>query len=143
MRVAIVGGGLGGLTLARGLSRHGIGATVYEREPSRSARSQGGQLDLHPESGQRALADAGLTGGFASEARPEGEEHRILDPSGRIVIHPRADPRSCAGRPETDRKSRRALLLASLPPGTVTWGHRLVAAGRASAGGWELTFEGG
>ncbi|MCK9926632.1 FAD-dependent monooxygenase [Frankia sp. Mgl5] len=70
-RIAIAGGGLGGLTLARILHRHGIDAVVYEREASRSARSQGGSLDLHPESGQHALAEAGLTGQFRSEARPE------------------------------------------------------------------------
>ena len=84
MRIAIAGGGLGGLTLARILHRHGIDAVVYEREASRSARPQGGMLDLHPESGQQALAEAGLAGRFRSEARPEGEEHRIVDPTGRL-----------------------------------------------------------
>ena len=59
MRIAIAGGGLGGLTLARILRRHDIDVVVYEREASRSARSQGGMLDLHPESGQQALAEAG------------------------------------------------------------------------------------
>ncbi|GHJ53137.1 FAD-dependent oxidoreductase [Nonomuraea sp. TT08I-71] len=143
MRIAIAGGGLGGLTLARILHRHGIGAVVYEREASRAARSQGGSLDLHPESGQRALTDAGLAGRFRSEARPEGEEHRILDPSGRTLVHHRPPPGSFSGRPEIDRRALRDLLLDSLPGDAVAWRHRLVAATPRPGGGFGLAFDGG
>jgi 2-polyprenyl-6-methoxyphenol hydroxylase-like FAD-dependent oxidoreductase len=143
VRIAIAGGGLGGLTLARILHRHGIDAVVYEREASRSARPQGGMLDLHPESGQQALADAGLDGRFRSQARPEGEEHRILDPAGRTLVHHKPQPGSFSGRPEIDRSALRDLLLDSLPGDAVVWGHRLVAATPRPDGGWDLTFEGG
>ena len=143
MRIAIAGGGLGGLTLARILHRHGIEATVYEREASRSARSQGGSLDLHPESGQHALAEAGLADRFRSRARPQGEEHRILDPAGRTLIHHEPQPGSFSGRPEIDRSVLRDLLLDSLPADTVAWRHRLAAATPRPDGGWELTFHGG
>ncbi|MFC5924449.1 FAD-dependent oxidoreductase [Micromonospora vulcania] len=143
MRIAIAGGGLGGLTLARVLRRHGIDAVVYEREASRSARSQGGMLDLHPESGQRALAEAGLTGQFRSEARPDGEEHRILDPAGRTLVHHKPRPGSFSGRPEIDRRALRDLLLDSLPGDAVAWQRRLVAAAPRRGQGWELTFHGG
>jgi 2-polyprenyl-6-methoxyphenol hydroxylase-like FAD-dependent oxidoreductase len=143
MRIAIAGGGLGGLTLARILHRHGIDAVAYEREASRSARSQGGTLDLHPESGQQALAEAGLAGRFRSEARPEGEEHRIVDPAGRTLVHHKPQPGSFSGRPEIDRSALRDLLLDSLPSDAVAWRYRLVAATPRPAGGWELTFDGG
>ncbi|MFJ8741064.1 FAD-dependent oxidoreductase [Embleya sp. NPDC127516] len=143
MRIAVTGGGLGGLTLARILHRHGIDAVVYERAASRSARPQGGSLDLHPESGQQALAEAGLAGRFRSQARPEGEEHRILDPSGRILIHHVPQPGSFSGRPEIDRRALRDLLLDSLPGETVVWRRRLVAAAPRPEGGWELTFQDG
>ena len=115
MRIAIAGGGLGGLTLARILHQHGIDAVVHEREASRSARSQGGMLDLHPESGQQALAAAGLADRFRSQARPEGEEHRILDPAGRTLVHHVPAPGSFSGRPEIDRSALRDLLLDSAP----------------------------
>ncbi|MEV8517086.1 FAD-dependent monooxygenase [Dactylosporangium sp. NPDC051484] len=143
MRIAIAGGGLGGLALARILHRHGIGAVVYEREAGRSARAQGGMLDLHPESGQQALAEAGLTGRFRCEARPEGEEHRILDPAGRTLVHHKPQPGSFSGRPEIDRSVLRDLLLDSLPADTVLWQHRLVTATPRPGGGFGLTFDGG
>ncbi|MFJ6195687.1 FAD-dependent oxidoreductase [Micromonospora sp. NPDC092111] len=142
MRIAIAGGGLGGLTLARILRRHDIEAVVYEREASRSARPQGGMLNLHPESGQQALAEAGLAGRFRSEARPEGEEHRILDPAGRTLVHHRPQPGSFSGRPEIDRSALRDLLLDSLPGDAVAWQHRLVAATPRPDGGFGLTFHG-
>ncbi|WP_130401245.1 FAD-dependent oxidoreductase [Micromonospora violae] len=142
-RIAIVGGGLGGLTLARILHQHGIDTTVYDRETSRSERHQGGSLDLHPESGQRALAQAGLAGRFRSEARSEGEEHRILDPAGRTLIHHVPQPDSFSGRPEIDRSVLRDLLLDSLPGDTVRWGHRLVATTPRPDQGWDLTFHDG
>ncbi|WP_030490532.1 FAD-dependent oxidoreductase [Micromonospora chokoriensis] len=139
-RIAIAGGGLGGLTLARILHRHGIDAVVYDREASRSARPQGGALDLHPESGQLALTEAGLAGQFQSEARPEGEEHRILDPTGRTLVHHEPQPGSLSERPEIDRGVLRDLLLDSLPGDTVVWRHRLVAATPRPDEGWDLTF---
>ena len=47
-----MGGGLGGLTAARVLERHGYKPLVFERDAHRGAREQGGTLDLHPTSGE-------------------------------------------------------------------------------------------
>jgi len=44
-KIAIVGGGPGGLTLARLLQQCGAEIAVYERDQSRSARVQGSALD--------------------------------------------------------------------------------------------------
>ncbi|MBL7261070.1 FAD-dependent oxidoreductase [Paractinoplanes lichenicola] len=143
MRIAIAGGGLGGLTLARILRRHDIDAVVYEREADRFARTQGGLLDLHPESGQHALEKAGLTDRFRAEARPEGEEHRILDPAGRILVHHRPEPGDFSGRPEIDRGVLRDILLDSLPGNAVAWRHRIVEATPRLGGGFRLTFDDG
>jgi len=39
--VIIIGGGLGGLTLAQGLKKHGISCAVYEKDMPRTDRLQG------------------------------------------------------------------------------------------------------
>ena len=48
LRVAIIGGGLGGLCLAQGLRGRGISATVYERDPSELSRRQGYRIHIGP-----------------------------------------------------------------------------------------------
>jgi 2-polyprenyl-6-methoxyphenol hydroxylase-like FAD-dependent oxidoreductase len=44
--VIIVGGGLGGLTLAQGLKKNGISCAVYEKDLSRADRLQGYRIVL-------------------------------------------------------------------------------------------------
>ena len=69
-RIAIIGGGPGGLTLARLLQQSGVQVSVYERDESRSARVQGSALDLHEDSGLAALEVAGLMNGFRNPTSP-------------------------------------------------------------------------
>lgn len=123
MRIAIVGAGPAGLVLARALHRHGIPATVHEVDASPTARPQGGCLDLHPESGQRAMYESGLGAEFERIARPEGEDHRILDHAGTVLVD--HESAGTDQRPEVDRTDLRRVLLDSLPAGTVAWGRRL------------------
>jgi 2-polyprenyl-6-methoxyphenol hydroxylase-like FAD-dependent oxidoreductase len=124
LRIAIVGAGPAGLALARILHVHGIASAVYERDAAPHARSQGGTLDLHPESGQYALEAAGLAEQFHALARSEGEEHKIMSPAGELLVH--HEPATPGGRPEIDRADLRDLLVRSLPATTVHWGARVV-----------------
>ncbi|AJT42099.1 FAD-dependent oxidoreductase [Psychromicrobium lacuslunae] len=125
--ITIIGAGLGGLTLARVLQKNGAQVQIYELESSPSARSQGGTLDLHAESGQFALQQAGLFEEFAKLARPEGEDWRFLDQRGEVLFEEisSAELKEGEGRPEIDRKLLRGLLIDSLKPGTISWGRKI------------------
>ena len=116
--IAIVGGGPGGLTLARLLQKSGAKVVVYERDQSRSARVQGSALDLHDGSGLAALEAAGLMEAFWANHRSDLDRLRITDASG-MVLHDHVRRMSGAGkRPEIERGPLRDLLLDSLEPGT-------------------------
>jgi 2-polyprenyl-6-methoxyphenol hydroxylase-like FAD-dependent oxidoreductase len=46
-RILIAGAGVVGLSIAQGLRQHGIPFTIFDRDPSRTYRSQGWALTLH------------------------------------------------------------------------------------------------
>ncbi|GAA0904217.1 MULTISPECIES: FAD-dependent monooxygenase [Streptomyces violaceusniger group] len=141
-RIAIVGGGPGGLTLARILQANGIDAVVYERESADAAHGQGGALYLHPEYGLHALREAGLENDFWAQARPRGLDMKILGKDA--TVRPQdVTPEGDTGRPEIDRHALRAMLLDGLAPGSVRWGHSLATVTALGGGRHELHFEGG
>ncbi|WP_030901828.1 FAD-dependent oxidoreductase [Streptomyces sp. NRRL F-5126] len=139
--IAIVGGGLGGLTLARVLHTHGIEAALYESEPSSGARGQGGMLDIHDDSGQVALRAAGLYDEFRALVHPGGEAMRVLDKHGKVRLDQEDDGQG--GRPEVDRGHLRDLLLKSLPDGSIRWGAKATGARRLATGAYEVALADG
>ncbi|WP_406209717.1 FAD-dependent monooxygenase [Kitasatospora sp. NBC_01560] len=139
--VVIVGAGLGGLTLARVLHVHGIAAAVFDLEASPEARTQGGMLDIHEESGQQALRAAGLYDEFRALVHPGGEAMRLVGPDAVVRLEEADD--GTGGRPEVDRGQLRDLLLASLPAGTVRWGRKAAGARTLDDGRHEVSFADG
>ncbi|MFE2188286.1 FAD-dependent oxidoreductase [Streptomyces sp. NPDC059455] len=141
-RISIIGAGPGGLTCARILQQRGIAVTVYDRDPGRDSRNQGGTLDLHADNAQIALREAGLLDEFFALARPEGQEMRQMDPTGAITSHqvPAADELL---KPEIDRGELRNLLLDSLETGTVRWGRSLDTISGPTDGPRQLHFADG
>ena len=139
--ITIIGGGLGGLTLARVLHVHGIAATVYEAEASPSARGQGGLLDIHEYNGQLALKAAGLYEEFLGLIQAEAESQCVLDKDANVLLY--QPDKGNGGRPEVPRGELRRILLESLPAGTVRWGHKTIAVSSLGDGRHEVTFANG
>jgi 2-polyprenyl-6-methoxyphenol hydroxylase-like FAD-dependent oxidoreductase len=139
-KIAIVGGGPGGLTLARLLEKRGIRVTVYERDVDKDVRVQGATLDLHEESGLAALREAGLMAAFEANYRPGADRVRIMDKHATIMLDEHVNSTNAFSRPEIDRGPLRTILLDSLKADTVYWDSyltRLVKDGNR----WKLEFQ--
>ncbi len=141
--IAIIGGGLGGLTAARVLHVRGIPATIFELEPGREARVQGGMLDIHEHNGQQAIRAGELWDEFTGIIHAGGEATRILDSAATVLFDEHDDGE--LKRPEVDRGRLRDILIDSLPPGTIQWGRRAVeiAAVDTGPGRWQVRFDDG
>ncbi|MFF7970169.1 FAD-dependent monooxygenase [Streptomyces sp. NPDC007905] len=139
--IAVIGAGLGGLALARVLHVHGIEAAVFDLDASPAARSQGGMLDIHDDSGQEALRAAGLHEEFLARVHAGGQATRVLDQHGAVRMD---EPDvGTGGRPEIDRGELRDLLLDSLPQGTVRWNVKVTGARPLGDGRHEVTLADG
>lgn len=146
-QIAIIGGGPGGLTLARLLQQKSMHVKVYERDAGRAVRVQGATLDLHRESGLRALEVAGLLDAFKAHYRPGADRMRIADPQAGIHFDDHADKGNAAFgaehfRPEIDRGPLRDILLDALEPGTVVWNSYFKSMTPQGAG-WRIGFQNG
>ncbi|WP_159732539.1 NAD(P)/FAD-dependent oxidoreductase [Sphingobacterium sp. 18053] len=146
-KIAIVGGGPGGLTLARLLQMKGAQVKVYERDFSQAARVQGAIVDLHFDSGLKAMEATGLMEAFKANYMKGADKYRLLDPQGNMLMdESQRDEEPVFGdehfRPEIDRGALRDLLIDGLLPGTVVWDSQLIGL-REIEDKWELKFENG
>lgn len=147
MKIAIIGGGPGGLTLARLLQMKGADVTVYERDINKDARVQGATLDLHQESGLAALKAAGLMDAFKDNYRPGADIMRVADAQANIVFDQHDEENvedfdSPYFRPEIDRGPLRKILLGSLNKGTVVWDSYITSVEKTD-NGWLINFRNG
>ncbi len=146
-QIAIVGGGPGGLTLARLLQLKGASVKVYERDLNKDARVQGTTLDLHEESGLKALRQAQLLDAFKENYRPGADRMIITNENAEIFFSDHeGKPEAAFGsehfRPEIDRGPLRKILLDSLHPDTVVWNSQFVSMEK-QGNGWQLHFKNG
>ncbi|KAH6679209.1 hypothetical protein B0J14DRAFT_614494 [Halenospora varia] len=129
-RIAIIGAGPGGLTLAALLQRNGLKCTVFEIDKSRTSRDQGGIVDLHPRAGQLALREAGLFEEFEKNTIPLGETMKLVKKDGTIAWDENntkyIQMPASRDRPEIDRKKLRDILLDSVDPDSIKWNKKLV-----------------
>ncbi|KAI0124841.1 tetracycline resistance protein from transposon [Xylariales sp. AK1849] len=138
-KIAIIGAGPVGCMIARILSLSNISTTIFESDSSPDYRSQGGTLDLHPDTGLAALKDAQLYDDFKKIARYTGDYYLMTDKNCKPFVEWGPSKSGASERPEIDRADLRKLIAESLPEGTINWGNRLQRVGE----GGKLVFEHG
>ncbi len=145
--IAIIGGGPGGLTLARLLQLKNTEVKVYERDFDKNARVQGSPLDMHEDSGMAALRGAELLDEFKKNFRPGADKMLIVNQQAEIFYSDHeSKPDENFGhahfRPEIDRGPLRNMLLESLLPETVMWDSHFISMEK-QGNGWMLHFKNG
>ncbi|MEV0742215.1 FAD-dependent monooxygenase [Streptomyces sp. NPDC050549] len=126
-RIAVVGGGIGGLTTAAAMVRRGLDVTVYESADT--LREDGVGMHLGP-NGTRLLQRLRLSDALAREAvRPDALEVRTAD-GGLVVRQPMGETwetRYAAPYLTVHRGTLHHMIAALLPGGRVFTGKRLVS----------------
>ncbi|WP_267403088.1 MULTISPECIES: NAD(P)/FAD-dependent oxidoreductase [unclassified Chryseobacterium] len=137
-KVAIIGAGPVGLTVARLLQQKGTDVTVFERDINAETRIWGGTLDLHKDSGQIAMKKAGLLEKYYEIALPMGIN--MADEQGNILSTIEVAVENQFDNPEINRSDLRMILLNSLNEGTVIWDRKLIDI-QPINNKWQLEFE--
>ncbi len=121
LRVAVVGGGLGGLCLAQGLVKEGLDAAVYERDPALSERRQGYRLHVDARAG-RALQHClppELFELFLATCGNPGRRFTVVTEHLKVLYEVPYDPAADPFDPQTlatsaDRRTLREILASGL-----------------------------
>ncbi|MBD2753502.1 FAD-dependent oxidoreductase [Spirosoma validum] len=137
-KIAIIGAGPVGLTMARLLQQKGAEVVVYERDKDAQTRISGGTLDLHKGSGQDAMREAGLLERYYAMATPMGRT--VVDEQGNVLLSKKPTPEDQHDNPEINRNDLRQLLLDSLASDTVVWDRKFTELDEQN-GQWQLHFE--
>ena len=127
-KIAIIGAGPAGCTLAHLLLKANMDVTIFEGEASLTARGQGGSLDLHTKSGLAAIKECGLFAEFEKHARYDGEALAVSDKHNRryLSMAGASSNKDSNGRPEIDRARLREVLAEPLiKSNTIRWGQHL------------------
>ena len=143
LRIAIVGGGIGGLTAALSLRQAGFEADIYEQAPALT--HIGGGINMGPNAA-RVLIRLGLGEGLLREGvRPASTHQRRWD-DGRTLqrapLNPQCEELYGAPHVTIHRADLLAVISSGLPPERIHLGHRLL--GLSDKGGHvEAWFDNG
>ena len=157
-QVAIIGGGMGGLMLARLLQLQNSIVKVYERDLNSEVRVQGSPLDLHEDSGLIAMTQAELLNEFYKNVRPNASKARIVNQNFELKFDEHTIQKGISQtnsennqdslqdiskpRPEIDRSVLRNILLNSLSPDSIVWDSQFISMEKENDG-WRVHFKNG
>lgn len=143
--IAIVGGGIGGVALAVACLHRGISFTLYERDNSFAARTQGYGLTLQQAS--RSIKGFGL---FSLKEGVYSTNHVVHTTAGEVIVEWGMRNRELSDSKTAPKRTnvhipRQALRLALLEQlgghDAVQWGHQLVDFKDSTHEGVELSFQ--
>jgi salicylate hydroxylase len=124
LRIAIVGGGIGGLTLANALKIKAptVSVQIFERDANEFDRSQGFALTLRADMGLAALKTVGLADTIAKIATAT-RQFSIVTPSGwrLMTLGSAGDTRSPYYAARVNRASLRTALLSGVQGECIHW----------------------
>jgi len=144
-RIAIIGGGIGGTALAVACLHRGIPFTLYERDASFDARSQGYGLTLQQAS--RAVKQLGIS---ALEEGVISTLHLVHRTDGKVIgewgsrrwLEATENPKAKRTNVHIARQALRLELLQQLGgAGMVQWGHQLIGFSENEQGSVTLNFK--
>ncbi|KAG9093919.1 hypothetical protein FS749_013495 [Ceratobasidium sp. UAMH 11750] len=126
-RIAIIGSGPSGLAPAKLFLNRSTVPHVFERDLSTDFRPQGGTHDLHEHSVSRQ------------------SETKIVTKEGKVLVQyiPVLERGGSKHQLENDRFHLRAILLQSVGPDVVRWGHVLESVEPGDDGTYSLRFKDG
>src|SRR5271167_3677877 len=143
LEIAVIGGGIGGLTAALSLRQAGFAVEVYEQAPELT--QIGGGINLGPNAA-RVLRRLGLAAGLDRDGvRPLGTHQRRWQDGRtlqRAALNPQCEALYGAPHVTIHRADLLAVIAAGFPPERVHLGHRLVGLAD-QGGGVEARFENG
>ncbi|PHK50010.1 FAD-dependent oxidoreductase [Staphylococcus edaphicus] len=119
--IAIIGGGPGGLMLGLLLQQQGYNFTIFEKESPEINKNRGGSLDIHADTGQLPLKEAGIYEAFKSLVRYEGEDTRVIGKDG--TVHYEEDAEGIGERPEIDRGELCDIIKEQIEPDHFKYGY--------------------
>ena len=123
------------------LQRQGFSFTIYERGYQNMHSDRGGSLDIHDDSGQLPLKEAGIFENFRKHARYEGEDTRIVNKDGEILYD--EDAEGEGNRPEIDRGKLCDIIMEQIHPENIKYGFKFEKLIQRDNGEVELVFENG
>lgn len=136
--IAIIGAGESGLTLARLLEVNNVDYVVFEQNPSSVDMGFWGTLDMHSDTAQVVLKEAGLYENFEAAAKFDTQVSAIFDHHGEILT--RSDIEDL---PQIDWHDLRALLIESIPAEKIRWNARVRSLEKEADGSTSVQLDDG